>query len=256
MTTPARPIPALVAPTSITNVVTRALTVAASQIGQREGRDSSGNWNNDIIYGVWYPMNYNPWCAMNTSWDAFKAGIPTTVIPKHASTITGLNWFKTRGAVYVTPQRGDLFFLVNANGVAHHTGWVEKVLADGRIQTIEGNTNTNGSDQGNGVYRLTRTVNSLLKFGRPNWAACVVAAVPATPMPPTGAPVSSTVDIQGAHIHAKAAAGQVEAVAKKLGVTLPARPKVTGSGDAYYAHYWSKRVDTILPLVTNWSALK
>lgn len=183
MTAPAKPIPALLPPSNVEAVITRVLTVAASQIGYREGRDSNGGWNNDTAYGAWYPMNFNPWCEMFVDWSAWKAGIPETVIPKYAYTPYGLKWFRDRGQEVTTPRRGDLFFLVRDNGLAHHVGFVEKVLT-GAFQTIEGNTNTNGSDQGDGVYRLTRTTSSRLKLVRPNYAACVVKSDKPAPPPP------------------------------------------------------------------------
>lgn len=180
MTAPAKPIPTLIPPSNVEAVKTRVLTVAASQLGYREGRDSSG-WNNDTVYGAWYPMNFNPWCEMFVDWCAAQAGIPETVIPKYAYTPYGLKWFRDRSQEVTAPQRGDLFFLVNDSGLAHHIGFVEKVTG-GAFQTIEGNTNTNGSDQGDGVYRLTRTTSSRLKLVRPNYAACVAASAP-TPAP-------------------------------------------------------------------------
>lgn len=184
MTAPAKAIPNLIPPSNLEAVITRVLAVAASQIGYREGRSANGSWNNDTVYGAWYPMNFNPWCEMFVDWSAFKAGVPETVIPKYAYTPYGLKWFRDRRQEVTSPRRGDLFFLVRSNGLAHHIGFVEKVLADGRIQTIEGNTNTNGSDQGDGVYRLTRTVSSRLKFCRPNYAACVVKSDKPAPPPP------------------------------------------------------------------------
>lgn len=249
MTAPAKPIPALVAPTSIPNVITRFLTVAASQINYREGR-VNGSWNNDTVYGAWYGMNFNPWCEMYISWDAWKAGIPTSVIPKLAYTPYGLNFYKTR--IVTTPQRGDLFFLVNrGNGLAHHIGAIEKPLSGNRIQTIEGNTNTNGSDQGDGVYRITRpeagTSTSKLVIVRPNWAAAVIKSAP-TP-PSNGVPVSTSSDIYNAHLHAKAAAKEAEEIMTQLKLTVPQAPRPAGTGDAYNAHYWAKRVEALLAII-------
>jgi hypothetical protein len=177
----------LPAPTSVANVIARLLTTAASQIGYREGRSASGDWNNDNAFGKWYGSNGVSWCAQFVSWAAFAAGIPTTVIPRHQYTPTGWNWFTAHDCDVPTPRAGDIFYVygyVSSEGRSrvHHVGIVEKVLDGGRIQTIEGNTNTTGSSQGNGVYRLTRTISTRLKFARPPYQAAVVAA----PKPPTG----------------------------------------------------------------------
>jgi hypothetical protein len=181
MTASARPLPTLPAPTSTSAAISRILTVAASQIGYREGLSGS-SWNNDTIYGAWYPMNYNSWCAMFVSWCADKAAYGAkkyldTIIPKHAYTPSGWNWFLSKGRAVTTPARGDIFYVYGLIGGVkrvHHVGFVEKVLPDGYIQTIEGNTNTTGSSQGNGVYRLKRRVTGSLRFARPNYAAVVV----------------------------------------------------------------------------------
>lgn len=183
MTAPARPVPALPAPTSVAAVIDRLLIAAGSQEGYREGRDSSG-WNNDNAFGVWFPMNRQPWCAMFVSWAANKAAIPTSVILKHSYTPTGYSWFKGKGQAVNSPRRGDIFYVYSpSQGKVHHVGIVESV-GSGYVRTIEGNTNTNGSAQGDGVYRLRRTITSNLRFCRPNYAACVKAPPGVTPKPP------------------------------------------------------------------------
>lgn len=51
------------------------------------------------------------------------------------------------------------------------------------------------------------------------------------------------VDEYGAHVHAKAAATSVRSALSRVeaaGQTIPEPPAVTGSGDAYFAHYWAK----------------
>lgn len=179
----------LPAPTSVANVKKRLAMVLASQIGYREGRSASGDWNNDNAYGKYFNQNGVSWCNWFQSWGAVAAGIPATVIPRTGYTPTSWNWFRTHDRDVTSPQAGDIFWVygyVSSEGQnrVHHIGFVEKVLSGGRIQTIEGNTNTSGSAQGNGVYRLVRTVSSKLRFARPNYAAAVQAAPPAKP--PTG----------------------------------------------------------------------
>lgn len=194
MTAPAKPIPTLPGPYSVAAVIDRLILVAGSQDGYREGHDSSG-WNNDNAFGVWYGMNLAAWCAMFVSWAANKAGIPESVIYKHAYTPYGWKWFKDHGRAVITPQRGDIFYVYSASqGIVHHVGIVESVGA-GFVRTIEGNTNTSGSAQGEGVFRLKRNITSALKFVRPDYAACVKPAPAGTPpatKPPVTAPVADT----------------------------------------------------------------
>lgn len=183
MTASSKPVPTLPAPSIAAAVKARVLAVAASQIGYREGKDSSG-YNNDNAFGVWYGTNGVSWCAQFVSWCASQAGVLDVAIPRHQYTPTGWNWFVAHNEDVTTPQAGDVMYVYGPvagekNPRVHHVGFVEKVLSGGRVQTIEGNTNTSGSSQGNGVYRLVRTVSSRLKFARPNYAAAVV-----TPKPP------------------------------------------------------------------------
>ncbi len=113
--------------------------VAFTQVGYAEGN------NNKTKYGEWYPMNYNPWCAMFVSWCAEQAGIPTSVIPKHASCDVGVNWFKNKGRWYNSPYHGGTYTPVMGDiiyfgvvGDSDHVGIVHSV-SGGRVYTIEGN---------------------------------------------------------------------------------------------------------------------
>lgn len=157
----------------------------AAQIGYREGWNGS-YYNNDTKFGVWYGLNYQPWCAIFMSWGANEVGALGTLVPKYASCTAGLKWFRDRGQTGVWPPRqGDIFILreyapsrwnADSDGWAPiHTGAVERWEGDlnsGYIVTIEGNTNTGGSSQGNGVYRLRRFDSKdgrHLIYCRPKW---------------------------------------------------------------------------------------
>lgn len=56
---------------------------------------------------------------------------------------------------------GDIFLLPKSNYDWYHTGLVVAV-GDGFFETIEGNTNTDGSSNGNGVYKRTRNFSTKL----------------------------------------------------------------------------------------------
>jgi hypothetical protein len=144
----------------------QVVAVARTQIGYKEGP------NNDTKYGRWYGLNFNPWCAMFISWLAWKAGA-TKIIPKHAYTPSGAQWFKDRGQWYTRPRVGDIVYFDFPNdGVNRisHVGIVEAVLNDGSIMTIEGNTNSAGSREGNGVWRKIRKVG-IKGYGRPKYTS-------------------------------------------------------------------------------------
>lgn len=224
------------------------LKVAASQIGYREGRDANGNWNNINKYGAWYGSNGVAWCAQFVSWCANEVGALNTLVPKYQSTFAGLTWFRKRDLTGVwPPQAGDIFMMCEynpgstfdtGNGWATvHTGIVERYLGQGKIQTIEGNTNTDGSPQGNGVYRLTRQDSPDGKrfiYARPRWGAAVTGgagtgvSVPA----PAPAPVPTPSYPRGEIRVANLKKGLVNADVARLRAALYDR-----FGDANDAHF-------------------
>lgn len=108
--------------------------IAAKETGYRETGD------NQTKYGAWYGMNGAPWCHMFVSWCAAQAGVPSSVVPKTASTTEGMEWFKSRGLFkykgkYI-PKRGDLVYFKTGRS---HVGLVEKVTGS-TLHTIEGNS--------------------------------------------------------------------------------------------------------------------
>lgn len=171
----------------MTATVKQFLAAAASQIGYREGWNGS-YWNNDNKFGKWYGMNGVAWCAIFVSWCADQVGVLGELVPRYASCTAGLAWFRQRDESGNWPPRpGDIFILrehapgrwnADSEGWAPiHTGIVEAWTPDphggGYITTIEGNTNTGGSAQGNGVYRLRRRdyeSGKSLIYCRPKWA--------------------------------------------------------------------------------------
>lgn len=62
-----------------------------------------------------------------------------------------------------TPQVGAIF-IMDFGGGKGHTGIVEEVLPGGKIKTIEGNTNDDGSREGYEVARRTRSINNCKGF--------------------------------------------------------------------------------------------
>lgn len=128
------------------------LKVARSQLGVKESPSGS----NRVKYTAWYPM-IGPWCAMFISWCAAKADIPTSVIPKHAYTPSGKNWFRARGQWGSTPRVGAIaYYNLSGLGRVSHVGVVEKVYSDGSFTAIEGNTDAAGGRTGGKVMRKRR----------------------------------------------------------------------------------------------------
>lgn len=172
--------------------------VAAREIGEREGR------NNDNKYGRYFDVNGTAWCAQFLCWVAEHAGADRgELFPNTAWCPTLLDFARDHDLIVIDPTKGDRsgriyrgdIFLIQRPGQpngAKHTGVVEKDLGDWRIQTIEGNTSTNGSAQGNGVYRLIRRMNNgLTVVFRPKYAKAPATGGGGGSKPPAG----KTVDL-------------------------------------------------------------
>lgn len=141
------------ADTSVSNLV----SAAEGQVGYREKS------NNDTKFGRWYGANNQPWCAMFVSWAFAQAGIPLPAIQSakgFAAVRTAFDWAMANRRLSTVPRPGDIFLISHGGGLGH-TGIVKSVNADGTITTIEGNTNADGSRNGNGVYERTRPVASI-----------------------------------------------------------------------------------------------
>lgn len=153
------------------------LDVARAQIGYHEGRAKDGSWNNHEKYAkavpglAWVDLQEQPWCATFVSWCALEAGA-ADLYPRTASTDAGAAWFKHRGQWTDHPVApGDQVFYGH-NGDMSHTGILES-FDDTHITVIEGNTNTNGSAEGDGVYRKVRLRRDdfVQGYGHPKWPA-------------------------------------------------------------------------------------
>ena len=143
---------------TITADIEAVIKKAESQLGTSENPP----YSNKTPYGAWYGMQA-AWCAMFVSWVFWHAGYPLPAIrtPKGFAYCPDIvNWAKRNGtwrpsASGYTPKRGDIV-LFDFIGRPSHVGIVTGLLKDGRIQTIEGNTNAAGSRTGGNVMRHNR----------------------------------------------------------------------------------------------------
>lgn len=159
--------------------------IARAEVGYREGRDADGDPNNIVKYGPEVPglgwAQGQPWCAVFVSWCAMKSDA-VTLFPRTASCGTGLQWFRDRGRSSEYPAIGaQVFFGVGGafgNG-GHHTGIVY-AYDQNYIYTVEGNTNTSGSPEGDGVYLRKRARRDpyVHRYGYPDYPGGIVSADP------------------------------------------------------------------------------
>ncbi|MEU8151803.1 CHAP domain-containing protein [Nonomuraea sp. NPDC048901] len=126
-----------------------------------------------------------PWCQMSITWWARRSGNADAVLPRgdraytvysaedgerlgrwHAGTIANIKKYAEPGAVvYFDWQYTDRIASID------HVGVIERVLPDGRVQTIEGNT-------GDTCKRRVRSSDVIAGFWAPAYAGAEPAGRP------------------------------------------------------------------------------
>lgn len=136
--------------------------------------------NNDTIFGRWFGLNNQPWCAMFVS-KCFDEGGAIDLIKGaqtkkgFASCDAGLKFFAKRGQLVPVgqAQEGDIvFFQFDADAQPDHVGICFK--NDGKnLYCLEGNTSGDGKgsqSNGDGVYKKKRPYKLVMAVVRPKWA--------------------------------------------------------------------------------------
>lgn len=163
---------------------TRYVNALRGEKGYHEGRDPDGDWNNiqkfsPAVPGLGWSQG-QAWCHTFTSWGAVAVGDRSgSIIPITASCAYGVDFFKSRGRWTDYPVLGAPFYMGSRG--QDHVGVVYAYDAD-YIYTIEGNTNSGGSYQGDGVYerkRPRRGPGSPYGYGVPAFDEGVISADPA-----------------------------------------------------------------------------
>jgi hypothetical protein len=126
------------------------------------GTTESPPFSNRQKYGLWYGMNGVAWCAMYVSWVFWHSGnpLPKITTAKGFAYCPELERYGRETGTYHAGtagiKRGDILLFSFGKVRSDHVAIVQGVLPDGRIHTIEGNTNAGGSRTGGGVYELYR----------------------------------------------------------------------------------------------------
>lgn len=148
---------------------TAALRCARSQIAYHEGKTGS-NWNNIQKYSEQLPgfkwSDGQPWCDTFVQWALWQTGVKVPDGAQSASCLASVSAYKKAGRFTEYPGIGFQVFYGPNGGT--HTGLVYD-YDDTYIYTIEGNTNTNGSAEGDGVYekKRLRKVDYVYGYGIP-----------------------------------------------------------------------------------------
>ena len=141
------------------------LKLASSQVGYHEGK-SGGHWNNHQKYSDQVPglgrSDGQPWCCTFANWCINQAGVAVPAGAITASCAAGVAAYKKAHRWTEYPVVGAQVFYGPGGGT--HTGIVQK-WDDVYVWATEGNTNTNGSAEGDGVYGKKRTRRDPYVYG-------------------------------------------------------------------------------------------
>lgn len=146
------------------------LRIAAAEVGYQEERDRRGRYNNGNKYAralKWPWADFQPWCASFLCWVFWQAGAFGLLSTASASCDELARGFKEAKRFNQSPRIGSLVFYGTPNDLSH-VGIVTD-YSDSVIQTIEGNTNDEGSREGHEVARRSRYRNSsyIVGYGHP-----------------------------------------------------------------------------------------
>ena len=160
--------------------VKTVIKTARQEVGYTEGK-SNGRWNNDTKFADEVPglewADFQPWCATFVSWVAMKSGA-ADLYPRTASCDQGATWFKARKQWSDYPAIGAQVFYGTSRDLTH-TGIVVS-YDDTFIETIEGNTNHDGSREGHSVLRQKRRRRDafVVGYGYPAFPEGIMSADP------------------------------------------------------------------------------
>ena len=143
-----------------------ALEVAKKEVGNEEIPRGS-NWGPDVkkylnSVGINFPA---PWCMAFVYW-CFSQAAERMAVKNQLVKTGGVmqHWNKAPKFRVVHPQPGDIFIMDYGKGLGH-TGIVVKVNADS-VETIEGNTNDEGSREGFEVCTRVRSKSRIKGYLR------------------------------------------------------------------------------------------
>lgn len=143
--------------------VEKVIRVAQGTVGWREEPGNSGPLVDKILASVGLKGSRAPWCAAWVVYVGDEAfGREKNPYPRSAWSpdfVKNPDWNRGRGQ---KPGPSDAFGIYFSSlGRVAHTGLVEK-LEGKMVVTLEGNTNDDGSREGDGVYRKRRPLDTML----------------------------------------------------------------------------------------------
>ena len=159
---------AFVFSSSLLHAQLRVSEIYSKEIGVRE---RTGNNDGQRVEEYLRSCNLkkgNPWCAAFVTW-TFKQAKVDAIVSAYSP-----SWFPKKSTIYTrgangnkTPQKADVFGIYFSNkGRIAHVGFIDVWEDNSYCITVEGNTNDEGSREGDGVYRKRRLKSQIYKVSR------------------------------------------------------------------------------------------
>ncbi|QEL04331.1 CHAP domain-containing protein [Olivibacter sp. LS-1] len=141
------------------------MNIMLSQVGVREEGNNNGQAVRQYLKSIGLGGGY-AWCMALVYWAFGQAsedlGVENPLV-KTGGVLRQWNEVNPKFK-HSTPKVGDIFIMDFGKGTGH-TGMVTGVKG-ASINTVEGNTNTDGSRNGDGVYERTRLLTSIKGYIR------------------------------------------------------------------------------------------
>lgn len=103
------------------------------------------------------PASRSPWCAAAVAWCGYAALRKLWPLKKVAGCVSLFEDATAKGLVLDAPAPGAIFLLWSESKKRfHHTGFCVASSSGGRWDTLEGNTNDDGSVDGVGMFARSR----------------------------------------------------------------------------------------------------
>lgn len=103
-----------------------------------------------------------PWCAAFVHFCLTQGGVPNPINGASGSALNQRHLRYYQNHLIAEPQRADVFVIYEGSlGRIGHTGFYNRRVNRSFFETVEGNTNDNGSRDGIGVFRRIRSFHTI-----------------------------------------------------------------------------------------------
>ena len=138
-----------------------------SQVGVREATGNNDGPEVEKYLASTGLGKGHPWCAAFVRWCLDSANIKSSVTAWSPTAENKKHILYSARNLKEEPVAGDVVTFYYANlGRIGHTGFYHRRISNTVYESVEGNTDSGGSREGQGVYRKYRSFNSTYSISR------------------------------------------------------------------------------------------